>query len=155
MIFKTSECLAVRKGSRPRFPKVMSKGRTLQDYVVRQGSSFKANPLSAFRGSVRFVSSRAFQLSDDEILGLLQEVQQDIKSTDGDKNDGDSSKSPKGVSLLENMPLSPLMHPNLINARKRHTSSKPLPSKERTEFQTLLEKNPFGRLLFYRLSLSY
>ena len=154
MIFKTSECLAVRKASHPRFLKVMSKGRTLQDYVVRHGSS-KANPLSDFRGSIRFVSSRTFQLSDDEILGLLQEVQQDIKSTDGDKNDGDSSKSSKGASLLENMPLSPLMHPNLINARKRHTSSKPLPSKERTEFQTLLEKNPFGRLLFYRLSLSY
>ena len=43
------------------------------------------------------------------------------------------------------LPLSPLMDPNLIAARERHRSPKPLPSKELSEYESKLIKCPYGK----------
>ena len=115
---------------------------TLQNHLVNQASCSKVFPLVIRRVLTRFAFEK---VSDEEILGLLQEVQKELKSTEADNtNDENGSKLRGAESPLEHIPLSPLMHPNLISARRRYTESKPLPSKDKTEFQKLLEKNPFG-----------
>ena len=127
--------------------KVMSKWVTLQNHVVGQGSCSWTRCAAVHRISVRFASRKALRVSDEEVLGLLQEFQTVLEPTNADNaTDDNVSKQwgEQGGMSFEDMPLSPLMHPNLINARKRYTDSKPLPSKDKTEFQKLLVKNPFG-----------
>ncbi|MCJ1254727.1 hypothetical protein MMC24_002543 [Lignoscripta atroalba] len=87
--------------------------------------------------------------SNADILSLLEGLQDDLSSdSDGETNDFSHSESRDGAeqstSMLEQLPLSPLMHPNLIKARKVYHEAKPLPSKDQSEFQTLLQKNPYG-----------
>ncbi|MCJ1382797.1 hypothetical protein MMC17_005910 [Xylographa soralifera] len=86
-----------------------------------------------------------------DIFGLLQDIQADIFSPSNDlpaKNSYDgTTKALSGLSALESLPLSPLMHPQLLAARRRHTKAKPLPSKDLTQFQSLLEKNPYAKIL--------
>lgn len=87
--------------------------------------------------------------SDEDIFGLLQDIQEDLSSTtDGTAKGPDDGTQPSisTLSPLEQLPLSPLMHPQLLRARRRYTEKKPLPSKELTEFQKLLEKNPYGEV---------
>ncbi|MCJ1400425.1 hypothetical protein MMC11_003630 [Xylographa trunciseda] len=89
--------------------------------------------------------------SNEEIFGLLQDIQADIFKSTGsypaeDLRDGATSGS-SILSPLELLPLSPLMHPQLLKARQRYTDTKPLPSKDLTEFQTTLARNPYAKTL--------
>ena len=86
--------------------------------------------------------------NDEHVLRLLQEIQEDLNTpgSDGDSFNHGGSTAREEENVLENMPLSPLMDPNLIKARKRHLETKSSPSKEKTEFQSRLERNPYGIL---------
>ncbi|MCJ1478464.1 hypothetical protein MMC13_007144 [Lambiella insularis] len=90
------------------------------------------------------------EISDEDIFGALQDIQGEFGSTIADKTDDEGNGSQRissHLSPLEQLPLSPLMHPQLLKARRRYTEAKPLPSKELTEFQSLLEKNPYAQKL--------
>ena len=95
---------------------------------------------------------RPAQPTREDILGLLQGLQQDLGTSNpkGDSPSHGEAKAQEEKKTLENMPLSPLMHPNLIKARQRHLEAKPLPGRDKTGFQLLFEKNPYG-LLFKRV----
>lgn len=68
----------------------------------------------------------------------------------------DTLRKPQPQSALlspsSKLPLSPLMDPNLIAARQRYRTPKPVPSGELSAFSKKLEKNPYGpapRLLIF------
>ena len=85
--------------------------------------------------------------SNEDVFGLLQDIQHDLAATSnlGEEGGPDmASSKPSSSPSIEDMPLSPLMHPKLVAARRRHLEAKPLPSKDLTDFETLLAKNPFG-----------
>ena len=59
---------------------------------------------------------------------------------------GEAHYAERGSDLsgLEQLPLSPLMHPRLLEARRRFTKPKPLPSMELNAFQRRISLNPYG-----------
>ena len=84
---------------------------------------------------------------EKDIHGLLGELQQDLTSLPfEDVTDTSTSNAePTGeLAGLEELPLSPLMHPLLLKARNRHQKAKALPRTPLNEFQKLLKQNPFG-----------
>ena len=58
----------------------------------------------------------------------------------------DSSDPFKGADWND-LPLSPLMHPGLLKARKQYHEKKPLPSQDPSEFEAKLARNPYGELM--------
>lgn len=55
-----------------------------------------------------------------------------------------------GSSDWKDMPLSPLMHLRLIQAREKFHARKPLPSKDPTAFEAILQRNPYGMYRFHQ-----
>lgn len=114
--------------------------------------------------SIRHVLYKAGPLNQRDVLNLLGDLGADLEPGQEDQGSqggqggqrgqrgyghGDSEslgwQERKGLgAVLEDMPLSPLMHPELRKARLQHTQRKLFPSREKTEFQAALEKNPFG-----------
>ncbi|KAL8975640.1 MAG: hypothetical protein Q9197_000115 [Variospora fuerteventurae] len=71
-----------------------------------------------------------------------------------DENDASNRKSgydrletDDGNAAFSQLPLSPLMDPKLQNARNRYKTPKPEPSREPSEFQKRLSKNPYASAL--------
>ncbi|MCJ1394949.1 hypothetical protein MMC18_007830 [Xylographa bjoerkii] len=95
--------------------------------------------------------SRKRTTVDDEIFGLLQEIQADVfdsvSNPSAESSHNGTTNGSSRLSALEGLPLSPLMDPQLLAARRRYTDPKPQPVKEFPEIQTLLEKNPYARIL--------
>jgi len=104
-------------------------------------------------------------LDDEDVLNLLEDIKVDLdfanteaEYADDSSNDSTARnltpKTRKGkdyyakrgsnLSSLEQLPLSPLMHPRLLEARGRFAKAKPLPSEELNEFQRLININPYG-----------
>lgn len=83
----------------------------------------------------------------DNVVGLLRGIQKDLRpSAEGNLSSpvddhavGDFTRPP-----LEQLPLSPLIHPSLIAARQRHLERKPSSKVKSTEFEIMINKNPFG-----------
>ena len=86
--------------------------------------------------------------STDEIFSILEDLQHDLTPpTPSPQREGALDASSSESRVLHNigdMPLSPLMHPKLIGARRRHLKAKQYPSKDLTDFETLLAKNSYG-----------
>lgn len=106
---------------------------------------------------------RTRALPKDLIFNLLQEIKGVLDAVEvedaedgnnGSKTRDRTSKTRRGrdyyakrgsnLSALEQLPLSPLMHPRLLEARSRFTEAKPLPSEDLNEFQRLININPYG-----------
>ena len=88
-------------------------------------------------------------LSNDDVHRLLDDLQQDLTPptpSPEEENGGLDASISKDTTLsnIFDMPLSPLMHPKLIGARKRYLEAKQLPNKDPTEFETLLNNNSYG-----------
>lgn len=100
---------------------------------------------------------------NEDIFGLLKDISADLDADEveavDDGNDSSTvrdhtpktsrgreyyAKRGSSLSVLEQLPLSPLMHPRLLKARSRFTKAKPLPSVELNEFQRLINMNPYG-----------
>ena len=109
----------------------------------------------------RVIQRKVISPSHREVLNLLGDLTTDLEPGQEDQRsqgaqrgggghgDGDSEslgwqERRRLGSVLEDMPLSPLMHPELRKARIQHTQRKLFPSIEKTQFQAALEKNPFG-----------
>lgn len=63
------------------------------------------------------------------------------------KNDIQKSKFPQ-------LPLSPLMDPDLQAARNRYEARKPAPSGEPSDFQKKLRRNPYGEICLQAIEWS-
>ena len=92
---------------------------------------------------------RRFPTNNEDIFCLLQDIEADIFASTRnlpaeDSYDG-AIKASGGLSALESLPLSPLMHPQLLAARRRYIEAKPRASKELTKFQNTLARNPYGK----------
>ena len=61
----------------------------------------------------------------------------------GDEDGHPGSAGSKDLGWAD-LPLSPLMHPRLIQARTKWHARKPLPSKDPTDFESRLNRNPYG-----------
>lgn len=102
-------------------------------------------------------------LQEDVIFNLLQDIKGDLDAVEvedvEDGNNGSKVRDPtsktrrgrdyyakrgSNLSALEQLPLSPLMHPRLLEARSRFTEAKPLPNEDLNEFQRLININPYG-----------
>jgi hypothetical protein len=102
-------------------------------------------------------------LPKDVLFNLLKDIKGDLDAVEveevEDGNNGSKIRDPtsktrrgreyyakrgSNLSALEQLPLSPLMHPRLIEARSRFTKAKPLPSEDLNEFQRLININPYG-----------
>ena len=96
----------------------------------------------------RVYNHKRFRTNAD-VFGLLQDIEAEIlSSTNSHPAENSFNGTPKAcsdASPLESLPLSPLMHPQLLAARRRYTEAKPPPSKKLTDFQSLLDKNPYGK----------
>ncbi|MCJ1251199.1 hypothetical protein MMC30_008430 [Trapelia coarctata] len=105
---------------------------------------------------------------NEDILNLLEDIKVDLDfqaaeaeyaedSSNASTRRGTTPKTSRGtdsytkrgstLSDLEQLPLSPLMHPRLLEARSRFTKAKPLPSEELNEFQRLININPYAKAL--------
>ncbi|MCJ1353470.1 MAG: hypothetical protein MMC33_003456 [Icmadophila ericetorum] len=108
-----------------------------------------------FAGSVTAVRPP----SRGDFLNLLGDLKADLESSNTSREgeeiirhgDTKTLEEPQtGAnfgSILEGMPLSPLIHPELRKARQQFKRKKEFPAKEKTEFQKALEKNPFAHML--------
>lgn len=56
------------------------------------------------------------------------------------------SETDGGTAAFLQLPLSPLIDPKLQAARNRYKARKPEPSREPSEFQKKLAKNPYGAI---------
>ena len=59
----------------------------------------------------------------------------------GEDKTSEESQDP----IWGDMPLSPLMHPELLAARNKYQTKKSPPSKDPTEFEARVARNPFGK----------
>lgn len=85
------------------------------------------------------------QFSNDELLNLINEVEEVVQlGNTSSETQYNGSQSQQPILPFLELPESPLISPRLLDARARHREEKPLPSKERTAFQLMLDKNPFG-----------
>ena len=85
--------------------------------------------------------------STDDVYDILEDIQHDLTlPTPPKENGGLDARSSEALTLpnIDDMPLSPLMHPKLVGARRRHLKAKQFPSKDLTDFETLLAKNSYG-----------
>ena len=126
----------------------MSKCLALKCSLSRQISRWYKGSLQQL-GSRRSAGSRKLGASNEDFLKLLRDLQEDIKASgltesSNGSPDQEEIKSQEERVISEQMPLSPLMDPTLIKARRRFHETKALPSMEKTVFQTILEKNPYG-----------
>ena len=101
--------------------------------------------------STKFIEKRIkWGLLDRELSTALDGFEQDLaqktnqSKTELSERHNLSERSRDEIAGLDDMPLSPLMDANLYRARRRYREPKSFPSSERTEFQTLLAKNPYG-----------
>lgn len=94
------------------------------------------------------------QLSNTELLEIVLQIKQDTTfatkaqsgthKLDSQNHDISTQIAPPLTARPSQLPQSPLTDPNLIAARLRHRSVKPLPSGSLSPFQSRLQKNPFG-----------
>ena len=91
------------------------------------------------------------QIAESDMYAALQGIGSSFAS-DGSgassehANDSDSKASAESNNLeWGDLPLSPLMHPQLIKARTKFRQKKPLPSKDLSEFETKIAKSPYGK----------
>lgn len=108
------------------------------------------------RTSPRIVSRKPAvkQLSNTELLEIICQDKEDSTSlvtaqTGPDELDSREHEiHPRTASLLatriHRLPQSPLTHQGLAAARIRHREMKLLPSRDRSPFQSKLQKNPYG-----------
>ena len=108
------------------------------------------------RKSPRIVSRKPAvkQLSNTELLEIICQDKEDSTSivtaqTEPDELDSrEHDIHPQTASLLatriHRLPQSPLTHQGLAAARIRHREVKLLPSRDRSPFQSKLQKNPYG-----------
>ena len=111
-------------------------------------------------GPRRLASSKKLPGKNEDILGILHNIRKDIKASGlaEANNDSPRHEEPRNQEedfSFEHMPLSPLIDKKLIEARIRYREPKPLPSKERTDFQKLIDKNPYGTWLKHYDHTSY
>ena len=117
-------------------------------FLGRRFSSARA-PLTK-RSTRISVKRLKWGLLDPELRRTIDTLHQDLGQS-LDKRDHEilqSNDSPNGpgdqVAELDSIPLSPLMDREIQQARRRHREPKSPPRRERTEFQSLLAKNPYG-----------
>ena len=108
------------------------------------------------RTSTRIVSRKPAvkRLSNTELLEIICQDKEDstsIKTAQNEPDELDSQEHdihPRTASLLatpiHRLPQSPLTHQGLVAARIRHREVKLLPSRDRSLFQSKLQKNPYG-----------
>ena len=91
------------------------------------------------------------QIAESDVFAALQGIGSSFDS-DGSgsssehANEFDSKASAESSNLdWGDLPLSPLMHPQLIKARTKFRQKKPLPSKDLSEFETKIAKSPYGK----------
>lgn len=90
---------------------------------------------------------------DSKIEECLSGWQPDLTSAVTDGVSEPSSKSEDGVTTYHppvkrrHLPTSPFLDADFYNVKRRQHIKKPLPSKERTEFQKQLDKNPYALAL--------
>ena len=108
------------------------------------------------RTSPRVISRKSAvkQLSNTELLEIVLQVKQDCISTtkaqiethklDSQHHDIFTQTAPPLTAHPSQLPQSPSTDSNLIAARLRHRTVKPLPSGSLSTFQSKLRKNPFG-----------
>ncbi|QSZ34718.1 hypothetical protein DSL72_007573 [Monilinia vaccinii-corymbosi] len=89
-------------------------------------------------------SSAAANNLDQRKIVVVDNIQSTSK--DVDEGPGQGIRSMREVKPRE-LPLSPLMDPVFLEARNRYSAPKPKPSKERTDFQKQLAKNPYALAL--------
>ena len=90
---------------------------------------------------------------DPKLLETLDSLERDSTPQDSEASEakngasdlhGFSELAMEEDSKLNDMPLSPLVNPDLYQARRRYREPKSPPSREKTRFQTQLAKNPYG-----------
>lgn len=118
--------------------------------VARQISPVGLWARRSLRTSPRSRPRAVKQLNNAELLQIVQEGRQTAptpapESADVLTEEVDElpQESPR-LYTHSPLPRSPLEEPRLVAARTRHKAEKPPPSKERSPFQTKLEKNPYG-----------
>jgi hypothetical protein len=95
-------------------------------------------------------------LQDEDIYGIIKSIQSGLASAgSADAVPDQARKSIDGIPVgtkndsndtdPANLPLSPLMHSRLIEARRRFKEPKPLPTEEYNEFQKLINQNAYGK----------
>ena len=92
--------------------------------------------------------------SNTELLEIVLQIKQDCISTtnaqfethklDSQHHDIFTQTAPSLIAHSSQLPQSPFTDPNLLAARLRHRTVKPLPSGGLSPFQSKLQKNPFG-----------
>ena len=84
---------------------------------------------------------------ENETFDVLQGISDSLESV-GQQSDSNQHGSPDAGDVPDwnDLPLSPLMHPRLIKARKRYHETKLLPSKDPSEFEALVARNPYGKV---------
>ena len=89
---------------------------------------------------------KLMKLSLDDIYGILEDLQHDLRNPTSNEGGGLDANISKVLTLpnIDDMPLSPLMDPKLVGARRRHLNAKQFPRKNLTHFETLLAKNSYG-----------
>ncbi|MCJ1286645.1 hypothetical protein MMC26_005991 [Xylographa opegraphella] len=89
--------------------------------------------------------------TNDDLFGVLQDVQAELFLANRDYPADDpyngTTKASRSPSAPKALPLSPLMNSKLLAARRRYTKTKPPPGKELSDFQSLLERNPYATIL--------
>lgn len=110
-------------------------------------SSYRTWDYRTLRTSPKSRPRAIKQLSNAELLSLVQESKQDTASPQDDQSKPSDTGFPQSSSCLtlrQQLPQSPLIDPQLSAARIRHRAEKPPPSGERSPFQLKLQKNPYG-----------
>ena len=82
---------------------------------------------------------------NDAIFSLLEELGEELQGEAETQTDGDDGMGDK--EPWEDLPLSPLMHPELIKARERYRTTKARPSSDKVGFEADVARNPFGGFL--------
>ena len=85
------------------------------------------------------------QLSNTELLDIVTEGKGDSQlEQDDPKLENDDTQLQSLPDPQFGLPGSPLTDPRLLESRNRHKAKKAPPSKEKSSFQSKLQKNPFG-----------
>ena len=85
------------------------------------------------------------QLSNTELLDIITEGKGDSQlEKDDPKLETDDAQLQTVLDPQSSLPRSPLTDPRLLESRNRHKGKKAPPSKEKSSFQSKLQKNPYG-----------
>ena len=80
---------------------------------------------------------------NEGIFGILQEIGEGLEK--GSKSNTERDDNPSDSDLWANLPLSPLMHPELLKARSRFRTTKARPNVDKSDFEADVARNPFGK----------